>query len=253
MMMKEESKEKDSNSSSTSKVIYPTCRRLIKPQIKPHLIKYYRRPVSNVPFIPSIRVLKRDIRRKYVEMMSNVVNSHDVALFSSFMDEFYHPNFTITYSSPPTVQHFFKPLHLRGRDNVKDFLSGTFFLVPDEVELHSDIKICKGLNESGSRIIGSVEKTGTIIYIPKEIKTVPVDSNNSLRDCLSALEEPPPLIRSHDDVMKHFQLSQKPLRVRSRSHYQIVLDENHRFLSLQVYYYDVTFIPLPSVEVSSME
>lgn len=242
-----EPKEMES-SSSTSKVIYPT-RRLIKSQIKPHLTKYYRRPAANIPFIPSIRVLKRDIRRKYIEMMSNVINSHDATLFSSFVDEFYHPSFSLYYTSPETVQKVFRPLHLEGRDTVKDFLLGSFFLFPDEVHLYSDIKICKRLNESGSRIIGSVEKLGTMIYLPKEINGEPVDRNNTLRDCLPALDSLPPPIHCQEDIVNNFQLSLQPLRMRSRSNYQIVLDENHRITSLYMYYYDLTFTPLPLDEV----
>ncbi len=71
-----------------------TCQ-ITESQTKPKAkqIRYYRRPSTNIPFIPSIRILKRDIRRKYVQMISNVMNSHDVSLFSSFIDEFYHPNF----------------------------------------------------------------------------------------------------------------------------------------------------------------
>eukprot|EP01040_Poterioochromonas_malhamensis_P005721 gene5721-6149_t len=137
-----------------------------------------------------------------------------------------------------------------GRDKAKTFLLGSFFLVPDGIELHSDSKICKRLNENGSRIIGKIEKSGTMIYLPKEINGVPVDRKNSLTDCLPSLDTPPPPVRSQEDVVKNFQLSQKPLQVKSRSSYEIVLDENHRFLSLNVYYYDVTFTPLPFEQVS---
>ncbi len=249
-MISTSSSSSSSSSSSPRELIFLQTRGISKLQIKPHLIKYYRRPSTNIPFIPSIRILKRDIRRKYVEMISNVINSHDAALFSSFIDEFYHPNFSISYTSPQTVEHFFKPLHLIGRDRVKTFLLGGFFFVPDGVEIHSDNKICKRLNENGSRIVGNLEKSGTMIYLPKEIKGVPVDRNKSLRDCLRSLETPPPPIRSHEDIVNNFQLSLQPLRVRSRSHYQIVLDENHRFLSLQVYYYDVSFTPLPLGELN---
>eukprot|EP01040_Poterioochromonas_malhamensis_P005722 gene5722-6150_t len=152
---------------------------------------------------------------------------------------------------PPVRSHedVLENFQLKGRDTVKDFLLGSFFLFPDEVHLYSDIKICKRLNESGSRIIGSVEKLGTMIYLPKEINGEPVDRNNTLRDCLPALDSLPPPIHCQEDIVNNFQLSLQPLRMRSRSNYQIVLDENHRITSLYMYYYDLTFTPLPLDEV----
>ncbi len=130
---------------------------------------------------------------------------------------------------------------MTGRANVKTFLSGGFYLVPDGIEIHSDSKICKRLHESGSRILGNMEKTGTMIYLPKEINGVLFDSNSSLRDCLPCLGPP---IRTQEDLTKNFQLIQQPLRVRTHSSYEIVLDENHCFLSLHMYFHDISFTPL---------
>ncbi len=103
----------DSNSSSSGagELILATRQKTkseLKPDHKDNQIKYYRRPSTNIPFIPSIRILKRDIRRKYVGMMSNVMNSHDMTLFSSFIDDFCHPNFSISHSWPQNTRQFFQ-------------------------------------------------------------------------------------------------------------------------------------------------
>eukprot|EP01040_Poterioochromonas_malhamensis_P004653 gene4653-4986_t len=88
-----------------------------------------------------------------------------------------------------------------------------------------------------------MEKTGTMIYLPKEINGIPVDRNNSLKDCLPSLG-PPAAIRSQEDLTKNFQLSQQPLRARSHSSYEIVLDENHCFLTLHMYFHDLSLTPI---------
>eukprot|EP01040_Poterioochromonas_malhamensis_P005719 gene5719-6146_t len=94
-----------------------------------------------------------------------------------------------------------------------------------------------------------MEKTGTMIYIPKEINGEPVDRNNSFKDFLPVLDSPPPPIHSHEDLIKNVQLGSEPLKMRMCSTYQIVLDENHRLLSLHMDCYEFSFTPLSRDEV----
>ncbi len=230
-------------SSSFSSTGFET-RRITKSQTKPEQIKYYRRPSTNIPFIPSLRILKRDIRRKYVEMISNVINSHDPTLFSSFIDEFYHHNCSSTHTFPNNAESFFRPHLLKGKESLKSFHTSTCHLLPDGVVRHSENQICKRLNESGSRIVGKVETTGTMIYLPKQINGMPIDNSYSIRDFLPALESPPPVINSSDELVEKFQISTQPMQFIMRANYEIVLDENHRFLSMNLYCYDMTFTPV---------
>ncbi len=69
------------------------------PQVHPP--EYYRREKNkqkkkrrciNPKTMPEIRVLRRDIRRKYGEMMINVTNNTDVSLYEQFFKEFGMPD-----------------------------------------------------------------------------------------------------------------------------------------------------------------
>ncbi len=69
------------------------------PQV--HSPEYYRREKNkqkkkrrciNPKNMPEIRVLRRDIRRKYGEMMINVTNNTDISLYEQFFKEFGMPN-----------------------------------------------------------------------------------------------------------------------------------------------------------------
>lgn len=229
--------ENSSTSLSISNSMNSQTPRRISRYIPPEVAKFYRR---NVPFIPSIRILKRDIRRKYVEMIPNVMNSHDVLLFSSFIDDFYHPNCSSTHTYPEDAQSFFRPLLLKGKESLKCFHTSTSFLLPDGVVRFYDNKICQRLNEAGSRIIGKVDTTGTIIYIPKNNNQIPLDSSHPIRECEPSLEPPPP-IRSKEDLIEKFQISTNPIQFIMRANYEIVLDEQNRFINMNFYCYEMEF------------
>ena len=229
--------ENSSTSLSISNSMNSQTPRRISRYIPPEVAKFYRR---NAPFIPSIRILKRDIRRKYVEMIPNVMNSHDVLLFSSFIDDFYHPNCSSTHTYPEDAQSFFRPLLLKGKESLKCFHTSTSFLLPDGVVRFYDNKICQRLNEAGSRIIGKVDTTGTIIYIPKNNNQIPLDSSHPIRECEPSLEPPPP-IRSKEDLIEKFQISTNPIQFIMRANYEIVLDEQNRFINMNFYCYEMEF------------
>ena len=48
------------------------------------VIKKRKRRCINPSFMPEIRILRRDIRRRYGEMIVNVANSHDMNLMLQF-------------------------------------------------------------------------------------------------------------------------------------------------------------------------
>ncbi len=63
-----------------------------------------KRRCTNPCFMPEIRVLRRDIRRRYAEMIVNVVNSHDVSLLQKFCHEMFRADCQIIRPNPPPNQ-----------------------------------------------------------------------------------------------------------------------------------------------------
>lgn len=53
--------------------------------------KSYKRLSNNPVYMPALRILKRDIRRKYADMMNNVLNSDDRKLIWNFFRDFSTP------------------------------------------------------------------------------------------------------------------------------------------------------------------
>eukprot|EP01040_Poterioochromonas_malhamensis_P005720 gene5720-6147_t len=81
---------------------------------------------------------------------------------------------------------------------------------------------------------------GTVIYLPKLINGIPVDNRNPI-SFLQSIESPPPTILNHEDLAAKFQISTQPMQFIMKATYEITLDENHRFLSMNLYCYDMIF------------
>jgi hypothetical protein len=74
-----------------------------------HVPQYYhrekgrrkrKRRCMNPNFMPEIRILRRDIRRRYGEMLLNVANTHDPSLFEKFIEDIFHPDCQIIRNQP---------------------------------------------------------------------------------------------------------------------------------------------------------
>ncbi len=168
--------------------------------------KYYRKPPFKVPFIPSIRILKRDIRRKYLDIFNNVVNSHNDQLFSSFVDDFYRPDAFMAHSFPENAPPCFGTVEIQGLDLLKRMQAMSDFTMPDSVTRLSNAQICKRLNEESSRIIGNYHVQATAIYLPKVHKGREVDSNSAIIAYDMDPHEFSGLERA-EDLMQHVQIA----------------------------------------------
>ncbi len=113
----------------------------------------------NIALIPKLRIIKRDIRRRYIDMHSNVVNSHDPDLLLRFLKEFCAPNckHVLTYRE-------------RSKTRVSSGIEGIYNHTvthhqrfPDCVQFFSNTQIQIALDKPGSRIISSVVFKGTKI------------------------------------------------------------------------------------------
>lgn len=105
--------------------------------------KSYKRLSINPTFMPALRIFKNDIRRRYIDMITNVINSYDTKLHEKFFLDFALPGATHTYHRfPPEflalLQH---PPHLVGLEQVLHTYEMHYLLI-----LYSDIVILNYVN-----------------------------------------------------------------------------------------------------------
>ncbi len=198
--------------------------------------KRRNRTTNNPSFIPAIRIFRRDIRRKYGEMLNNVLNSYDVNLLRRFMQDFAVPQ-VIQYIKefPPDL---FAQLHnttqFQGIEAAVEALGRHYFAIPDINFYFSEVKVCQRLDTVGSRVLVSSLIKGTLVYglVPRIESTasIPVNEEVALVDSKS---------------LYCFETSQKSDNVFLRLLEQqvdyclqvfltISLDEQHRFVSVDV-------------------
>jgi len=139
----------------------PNKRTISTPSIQPKFMKLEGRTrLSNISKLPQLRILKRDIRRRYLEMYYNVSNSHDINLYSRFLHEFCTPNCQSVVFFPsckgPIV-----------RSGIEDILQDTVrkqAMLPDGVLRYAETKIYVPLETPGSRIVATVSFRGTKLF-----------------------------------------------------------------------------------------
>lgn len=190
--------------------------------------KSTKRPTNNPKFIPAIRILRRDIRRKYAEMMTNVLNSYDLKLHRRFLEEFGHPDLIRILRSYPS--DFFEKLNhktrLEGIDSLIEGISRQYLAIPDIIFQMSDVKVCQRLNTSGSKIIATTMVRGTMLYsiVPVQKYSIQDNNNHNSKQVLSEKED--------DTNQVLLELLDKQIDYCTAGIVTISLDDQHRFLSI---------------------
>lgn len=135
--------------------------------------------------MPALRILRRDIRRKYCEMINNVVNNFDPTLMLQFFRHFSIPNVKRVLHYPPnTLQTLHQTSIITGiEEQVKDFYM-SYKLMPDIIFALTDVKVCKSSNSSGSRVVARTSVRGTLLYSARN-KTKN-EENGNLIECDSS-------------------------------------------------------------------
>lgn len=202
---------------------------------------YYRKPCYKPAFIPAIRILKRDIRRKYIEMINNVMNAHDNQLFSSFIDDFYRPECISIHYYPDSFPSCFKSIRMEGVDVMKYMHAMNTSILPDSVTEISNVQICKRLNENGSRIIGKFQLKATAIYLPKVHEGNVVDKNDDCIEYHLYLHSMKQKNNSqkNSSFIEDVQIAAKPMKMYFSGTFEMILDENHRFVSVGIFCNDL--------------
>lgn len=146
----------------------------------PHLYppQYYRhrktRRLSNNPnYMPGLRILRRDIRRRYAEMFVNVINSHDLPLLIKFVQEFCRPDcrFLSSCSQEDEAKREVKSAMSRKEfamvANLDAFIQGfavNFVMMPDSMFTVSETQVRVKQGWKGSFILAKGYFRGTKLF-----------------------------------------------------------------------------------------
>ncbi len=169
------------------------------PQIRP--LEYYQHERSKKhprkrraiypTFMPEIRIMRHDIRRKYGEMFANVTNYHNLALFKGFFDDFFRPDCPIIKVSPSNNEVDKNILFIlfdgktRESISIKEFLQikdASFRMVPDQI---LRLQECQVRTRQGSQ--GSVILMKGVLKGTKVLSAYPLRRNQG--DSLSSMDE----------------------------------------------------------------
>lgn len=123
-----------------------------------------RSRLVDITLLPKLRIVKRDIRRQYIEMYNNVMNHTEPDLLFGFLQDFCTPNVEFVVHIAPGIS----PRVRRGVAEIVCQEMEYRAIMPDGVQYLSDAKIHVSLSKPGSRIISSVTVKCTELY---EIKS----------------------------------------------------------------------------------
>jgi len=127
-------------------------------------LKTYYIPVSSMP-----RILKRDIRREYGMMMTNVMNSGDYNLVKQFYRQFFSPNFqSITKADSHDCTPIVKISV--GIDHAAYFIGRAFETIPDLAVQLQNTQIIRKQHETGSVVKLTLQANITPLFTPEAIQ-----------------------------------------------------------------------------------
>ncbi len=188
-----------------------------------------RRLNANPRFLPSIRILRRDIRRKYGEMLTNVLNNCDTALHRCFLQEFAVPHVTDYYQDFPSelLTNCQYPRKVQGIEDMVEVFRRQCLSTPDIIFRLSDVKVCQRLNTPGSRIVASILVKGTMLY------NIISDSSLGTVDNTQFLEESRSIVAIENPLSKTALLKtlDNPIELSLKVMLTVYLDEQNRFVS----------------------
>jgi hypothetical protein len=123
-----------------------------------------QRTASPAYFKPSLpRILKRDIRKKIPIMFTNVINSSDFNLLSSFLKTFCRNDVAFTQVARDNTNRFLS-LEMPTLDHLIYFLGGFQQMAPDLTFRLSEFQLKQRTDMEGTEIICQVNANCTAIY-----------------------------------------------------------------------------------------
>lgn len=144
-----------------------------KPTIRSEEARERRNQRRRVNLFP--RILKRDIRRQYIDYYVNVLNSADIRLMKKYLDRFYHPNVIFAKSEYSEATHNTPKKQLlvyqaRGKQVIYDFFATRMENSPDsiiqtnETQLQVDPKTNRSIISTRFRVRGTKIKANKSHY-----------------------------------------------------------------------------------------
>lgn len=126
-------------------------------------VKGRQKPVT-ISAMTELRIMKRDIRRRYIEMYTHFFNIHDDELLNLFFQEFWSSTCTyqIHFPSQP-------PLIWKTIPSIFQHITESRAMIPDGVQYLRDVRIHVSLDRPGSRIVANAFFQGTILYQQSEL------------------------------------------------------------------------------------
>lgn len=211
-----------------------------------------RKPSFRPAYLPSLRIVKTDIRRKYGDMICNVENSLNPDLIRRFYKEFCVPNCSYVMNNVTGNTLFEKLVNLLAADSIgsaDEIANGTILcglLFPDTVTILEgyQIRIIQGV--SGSQLVGKFQCRSTVMYeltLPDENTgnkgnynhdTARNDEENAHKEPM--INVPPFLFEFEWGGTSHripLQLLSNPIETILSYNFVIHLDETNRFTSFQ--------------------
>lgn len=184
--------------------------------------KSYKRLSNNPVYMPALRILKRDIRRKYADMMNNVLNSDDRKLIWNFFRDFSTPMIQTVHNTFNDDLRTLYPTVISGLEQTVNIFCKNFIVMPDIVFRIMNVKICKRSDSSGSRIIALTTKRGTLLYSMKKRNLL----ETSEMMTTEAIEGP-----NADELLTPLQT---PINYSMKDVIIFNLDHEHRFVSIDI-------------------
>lgn len=119
------------------------------------------------------RLGKNDIRRDYVLMYDNVMNSSDPGFVANFFKEFCTAT-CLMQDGVPTCLFNIPPLYIHGSDEVAQRMSGVIERYPDSVCRLLSSRIVRKYNQSGSEIVLVTRFQGNEVKVEEDGSKVKV-------------------------------------------------------------------------------
>ncbi len=187
-----------------------------------------KRRTNNPKFIPEIRIFRRDIRRRYIEMLNNVLNSYDLELHRRFFEEFGNPNLIQIFNSFPfdLLEKLSQKTRLEGIDSLVEGIGRQYLAIPDIVFQLSDVKVCQRLNTPGSKIVATSMVRGTMLY-----SIVPTHYNHQQ---LSSEKKDDNLLTTSSNNQLVLKPLDEQLDYCIEGIVSISLDDQHRFITINI-------------------
>ncbi len=211
-------------------------------------LKYRRKRRSiNPTFMPELRILRHDIRRKYGEMFVNVTNSCDLVLMRRLFGEFVRPDCVIDCGTPKS--NIYHQCHSTNSGDIERFLHAfamTCEMMPDHVLRLQECQVRTRQGAQGSIVILTTLATCGQPFNPNSLQIqrtqnkLKHDRNDNHNNSSSTLHIPQsdssnessqplllPLSLNKAGERYELTLAPNPVEIVASICFILVLDENH--------------------------